>query len=168
MRIADIMEKMLAYSQGDFHDIDHLLRVWAYAKTIGELEGLDGETQTILEIAAIVHDIACPLCREKYGNTNGKLQEREGVALAADFLQGMGLTPQQMERIQYLVGHHHTLTGIDGPDYQILVEADYLANASENGWPASNVARFASTVMRTASGRRLARELFLIDKEPTA
>ena len=70
--ISTIMEKMIAYSDGNMHDIDHLIRVWTYAKTIGELEGLDKETQFILEVAAITHDIACPLCREKYGNTNGK------------------------------------------------------------------------------------------------
>ena len=69
--IAQIMEKMLAFSRGNLHDIDHLIRVWTYAKTIGELEGLDRETPLILEAAAITHDIACPLCREIYGNTNG-------------------------------------------------------------------------------------------------
>ena len=47
------------------------------AKTIGELEGLDRHTQEVLELAAVVHDIACPLCREKYGNASGKNQERE-------------------------------------------------------------------------------------------
>ena len=46
-------------------------------KTIGELEGIDKDTQFILEVAAIVHDIACPICREKYGNTNGKHQEKD-------------------------------------------------------------------------------------------
>ena len=71
MTIAQILNKMIAASNGNIHDIDHLLRVWAYARTIGELEGLDAETQYLLEVAAITHDIACPLCREKYGNTNG-------------------------------------------------------------------------------------------------
>jgi hypothetical protein len=27
--------------------------------------------------------------------------------------------------IAFLVGHHHTFTGIDNVDWQILVEADY-------------------------------------------
>ncbi|MFR1449740.1 MAG: hypothetical protein ACLSXC_05920 [Beduini sp.] len=39
----------------------------------------------ILEIAAITHDIACPLCRQKYGNTNGKYQEQEGLILVEEF-----------------------------------------------------------------------------------
>ena len=77
MNISQIMEKMIAFSNGNLHDMNHLMCVWTYAKTIGELEGLDRKTQETLEIAAITHDIACPLCREKYGNTNGKYQEKE-------------------------------------------------------------------------------------------
>ncbi len=64
MTIAQIMEKMIAFSEGNIHDITHLSCVWTYAKTIGELEGLDADTQFILEVAAITHDIACPLCRK--------------------------------------------------------------------------------------------------------
>ena len=86
MSVSQIMEKMIAFSGGNIHDIDHLIRVWTYAKTIGELENLNQEMQFILEIAAITHDIACPLCREKYGNTNGKYQEAEGSELVKIFL----------------------------------------------------------------------------------
>ena len=50
MTIAQILEKMIAYSGGNLHDINHLICVWTYAKTIGELEGLEQETQTTLEI----------------------------------------------------------------------------------------------------------------------
>lgn len=55
MTIAQIMEKMIAFSEGNIHDITHLSCVWTYAKTIGELEGLDADTQFILEVAAITH-----------------------------------------------------------------------------------------------------------------
>lgn len=157
MTIAQILEKMIAFSAGNIHDIDHLIRVWTYARTIGELEGLDPETQRILEIAAITHDIACPLCREKYGNTNGKRQEEEGAPMVAAFLADCGLTDAQIARVAYLVGHHHTLHGIDGIDYQILIEADYIANASESGYSRENVENFLTKIMRTDSGRRLAR-----------
>ena len=86
MTIAEITQKMIAHSNGNRHDINHFMKVYAFAKTIGEYEGLDRNTQTILEVAAIVHDIACPLCREKYGNTNGNYQELEGPALVQVFL----------------------------------------------------------------------------------
>lgn len=156
MTIAQILNKMIAASNGNIHDIDHLLRVWAYARTIGELEGLDAETQYILEVAAITHDIACPLCREKYGNTNGKYQEQEGAVLVRAFLAGTGMTEDQIARVAYLVGHHHTLRDIHGMDYQSLIEADYIANASENGYAKESVIHFLNTIMKTASGRQLA------------
>ena len=159
--IAQIMERMIAFYKGNIHDIDHTIRVWTYARTIGQLESLDSETQQILEIAAITHDIACPLCREIHGNTNGKFQEQLGEPMAHDFLANCGLTEQQVDRVAFLVGHHHTLTGIDGLDYQILVEADYIANATENGYSAENVERFIEKVMKTESGKRLARTVLL-------
>ena len=155
MSVSEIMEKMIAFSDGNIHDIDHLIRVWTYAKTIGELEGLDTETQLVLEIAAITHDIACPLCREKYGNTNGKHQETEGAVMVRDFLADTGVTEEQIERVAFLVGHHHTFSEIDGLDYQILVEADYIANASENGYSPDNVKNFMAKIMKTESGKKL-------------
>ena len=160
MTISQIMAKMIAFSEGNLHDIDHFIRVWTYARTIGELEGLDGETQFILEAAAITHDIACPLCREKYGNTNGKYQEAEGTVMVEAFLADAGLTEAQVRRVKHLVGHHHTFTGIDGADYQILIEADYIANACENGYDKQNIANFMERIARTGAGRRLMRDVF--------
>lgn len=155
MTVSEIMEKMIAFSDGNIHDIDHLIRVWTYARTIGELEGLDTDTQFILEVAAITHDIACPLCREKYGNTNGKHQEEEGASMVKEFLADAGLDDGQIDRVSYLVGHHHTFSDIDGLDYQILVEADYIANASENGYSRANINNFMDKIMKTDSGKRL-------------
>ncbi len=162
MTIPEILEKMIAFSEGSIHDIDHLIRVWTYAKTIGELEKLDPETQFVLDAAAITHDIACPLCREKYGNTNGKYQEEEGARMVRDFLSGAGLPQDRIERVAFLVGHHHTLQGIDGPDYQILVEADYIANASENGYGRENIENFLHRIMKTESGKRLLKAVFCL------
>lgn len=162
MTISQIMEKMIAFSEGNIHDIDHFIRVWTYAKTIGELERLDSETQYVLEVAAIVHDIACPLCREKYGNTNGKHQEAEGVPMTEAFLRDTGMSAEQIERVKCLVGHHHTFTNIDGIDYQILVEADYIANASENGYDARSIEAFMKRVVKTDAGARLLKSVFCL------
>lgn len=162
MTVAQIMEKMLAFSEGNIHDIDHLIRVWTYARTIGELEHLDEETQYILEVAAITHDIACPLCREKYGNTNGKHQETEGVPMVEAFLRDTGMSRAQIERVKYLVGHHHTFNDIEEIDYQILIEADYIANASENGYSTKNIENFLEKIVRTEAGKQLIRDIFCL------
>ena len=162
LTVSQIMEKMITFSKGNVHDIDHLIRVWTYAKTIGELEGLDKDTQFVLEVAAITHDIACPLCREKYGSTNGKFQETEGSLMVRDFLKNSGLTQEQIDRVSWLVGHHHTFQGIDGADYQILIEADYIANASENGYPESSIRNFMEKWVKTESGKQMIKDVFCL------
>ena len=155
MTIAQILNKMIAASNGNIHDIDHLLRVWAYARTIGELEGLDAETKYLLEVAAITHDIACPLCRKKYGCTDGKLQEKEGAPLAAEFLADAGLTAGEIEKVSYIVGHHHTYSNVESIEHQILLEADYLVNADESGYSRRNIENFRDLVFRTRTGNEL-------------
>ena len=160
MSIAELTARMIAYSKANLHDIDHFLRVWAYAGTIGRLEGLDAQTQYVLEAAALLHDIACPLCREKYGNTNGKLQEREGMVLAEDFLRQTDLPEEVRARIVFLVGHHHSFTDVDGIDWQILLEADFLVNCDESGYSASQCRAFRERVFRTPSGLRLLASMY--------
>ena len=162
MTISEIMDKMIAFSNGNIHDIDHFIRVWTYAKTIGELEHLDADSQFVLEVAAITHDIACPLCRQKYGNTNGKYQEIEGGPLVRSFLNDSDLTAAQIDRVAYLVSHHHTLTDIDSMDYQIHIEADFIANASENDYSKESIQNFIYKVMQTNSGSMLARQIFCV------
>ena len=85
MTVAEVVRKMVEYSKGDLHDINHFMKVYAYAKTIAEGENLSPEQQKLVEVTAVVHDIACPLCRVKYGNANGKHQEEESAALIEEF-----------------------------------------------------------------------------------
>ena len=115
-----------------------------------------------METAAITHDIACPLCREKYGNTNGKYQETEGAVLVRDFLADTGLDEKQIDRVSYLVGHHHTLSDVSGADYQILIEADYLVNADESSYSAENIRNFRDTFFKTETGTRLLNDIFRV------
>ena len=146
------IEKMIGFYQGNLRDIEHFLKVWAYAKTIGEQESVDENTQEVLELAAVVHDISCPLCREKYGNTNGKNQELESEPLVKEFFEGMPVSEQKVERIIWLVTHHHTYTNIDGMDYQILVEADFLVNADEDRLSSDAIENFKEKIFKTTTG----------------
>ena len=72
MNVQEIMCRMIEYSHGNHHDINHFMKVYAFAETIAACEQLSPRVREITGIAAITHDIACPLCRKKYGNTNGK------------------------------------------------------------------------------------------------
>ena len=99
MTVAEAMKKMILLSNGNRHDINHFLKVHAYAAAIGACESLPEDTLKALELAAIVHDIACPLCREKYGNTNGNYQQLEGASLTREFFAGTDVPAEQLERI---------------------------------------------------------------------
>lgn len=158
--IAALTKRMIAYPGSSPRDAAHLLKVWAYAKTIGELEGIDARTQEILEIAALTHDIACPLCRQKYGSAAAPLQEKEGVPLVCALLEDMGLSQDIIDRTAFLVGHHHTLSAVDGMDFQILVEADYLVNADESRYSPDAIRTFHAHHFRTQTGKALLHSLF--------
>lgn len=160
MNISQIQIKMIEYSHKNTHDINHFLKVHAFAKMIAENENLDSNQQIILEIAAIIHDIACPLCRQKYGNTNGKLQEKEGMILAKEFLKDISISHSMKERIIFLVGHHHTIDQIDGIDYQILLEADYLVNADEAHYSKENIENTKHTLFKTSTGIHLLESIY--------
>ena len=159
--VSDIMQKMIAYSDGNLHDIAHFMKVYAFARTLGIQEGLSETEQQTLEIAAITHDIACPVCREKYGNTNGKHQEEEGIALTAGFLKDFELPDGMKERIIYIVSHHHTYKNVDGLDYQILLEADFLVNADESNMTDEAISSARKNIFKTSTGTSLLGDIYL-------
>lgn len=159
--IADMIKKLTAQSQGNLHDINHFMKVYAFAKCIGELEGLDEESQNVLEAAAIVHDIACPLCRAKYGSTEGKLQEQEGIALTEEFLREYGLPRDFVQRVVWLVSHHHTYSDVKLPEHRILLEADFLVNADESGYSKEQIEAAKRSFFRTKSGTELLSSMYL-------
>ena len=89
--------------------------------------------QHILETAAILHDIGIKIAEEKYHCSTGSLQEKEGPAAARQMLTECGTySDAVIDRVCYLIGHHHTYSNIVGLDYQILVEADFLVNLYED------------------------------------
>ena len=153
--------KMIAQACGNKHDIAHFLKVYTYARLIGEKEQLDARTQETLEITAVIHDIACPLCREKYGNASGKHQEQESAPLVEAFLEDTGVDEAMKERISYLVCHHHTYADVDGMDYQILLEADFLVNADESQMSEAAIRHARETFFKTRTGTELLDSIFL-------
>ena len=160
-RTIDLLElKMMDFNRGDPKRIQHLMKVHRFAQLLGHMEGLDEHTQFVTECAALVHDIGIRPAEEKYGACSGPLQEQEGPTYARPMLEELGLSPADVDRICYLVGHHHTYTAIDGPDYQILVEADFLVNLYEDQLGSEAVDSALERIFRTRSGKQLCRTLY--------
>ncbi len=161
---ARLMLAMTEYDKGDVPRIQHFVKVHNFAVTIARLEGVDEETLYILEAAAILHDIGIHVSEQKYGNCNGKHQEEEGPAEARRLLaETGGYTEAQVERICFLIAHHHTYHAVDSIDWQILLEADFLVNAYEDNLAAKAIRNFESKVFKTATGKHLLETMFGTD-----
>ena len=156
-----VIDAMIAYYEGDILRINHFLKVYALAKSIGECEGLPQDVQRILEIAAVTHDIGIKPSEEKYGSAAGSYQEQEGPPVARELLAGLGIDDAIIERVCYLIGRHHTYTDIDGLDYQILIEADFLVNLHEGECDLSAIHSVREKLFRTATGIKHLDRMFL-------
>ena len=166
MNLNQLFCEMIQYYRNDPKRIQHFTKVHSYAKLIGELSGMQGEELLTLEVAAYVHDIGIKVAEEKYGSSNGRLQEQEGPAVAEDMLGRMHFDEKIIRRVSYLVGHHHTYDQIDGLDYQILVEADFLVNLYEDGVTKEAVMHAYNKIFRTEHGKRICAEMFGIEECP--
>ena len=100
------------------------------------------------------------MCREKYGNSAGYLQEQEGPALVKDFLKNYSLDEAFIERVAYLVGHHHTYKDVDGLDYQILLEADFLVNGDESNLTKEAIEKMKKNIFKTKTVIELLNHIF--------
>lgn len=153
---------MIELYSGDAKRIQHFCKVHSYAKLIGETENIDTKILFILEVAALTHDIGIHICEEKYGNCNGKVQEKEGPAIAKKLLKKLGFEDDVSERVQYLIAHHHTYNNIDGMDYQILIEADFLVNILEEGVSKEAALNAYNNIFKTECGKKICKEMFAI------
>lgn len=152
--------EMIELYAGDPGRIQHFSKVHSYARLIGEAEDLKGKELFILEAAALTHDIGIHVCEEKYGNCDGHLQEEEGPVLAAELFEKVGISKDVSERVQHLIGHHHTYTDIDAMDYQILVEADFLVNLYEETSSVEKIKAAYERIFKTATGKKICRQMF--------
>lgn len=130
------------------------------AKLIAEKEEVDDKTLFIIETAALTHDIGIHLCEEKYGDCSGKLQEKEGPTLAKQLLKQLEFDDDISKRVQCLISHHHTYDHVDGIDYQILIEADFLENIMEDHLSKEALKNTYDRIFKTNCGKTICREMF--------
>lgn len=151
---------MMDFDAGHPGRIQHFLKVLGFAELIARLEGLDEKTLFTLQAAAVTHDIGIGPSKEKHGSGVGNYQQIEGPPAARPMLEALGYEADVIERVCYLIAHHHTYTGIDGIDYQILVEADFLVNIYEGDMPAESAQKVRQNIFTTESGKEIFDKLY--------
>jgi len=157
--------------QGGSHGMDHTKRVVSLCRIIGKREGAD---LRILIPAALLHDIARPIEKEK-----GLMHEVEGARMAEEFLLSIAYDATLIPRIAQAI-RTHRFTTMEKPAFleaEILSDADKLdamgapgiartfLRAGEYGGGIDDaIAHFHDkllrlhTTMYTATGQKIAQE----------
>ena len=157
----ELIIKMIEFNAGDPKRIQHFIKVYEFAHVIGIKEGLDENVLRILDMASILHDIGIRPAEEKYGCCNGKLQEKEGPEYARKMLREFpNITEEEIDRVCFLIAHHHTYKDVKGLDYRILLEADFLVNALEDEMDKKAIINFRDTVFETKTGIYILNTMF--------
>ena len=151
---------MTEWFGGDPRRVQHFVKVHSFARLIGMGEELGADELFTLEAAAYVHDIGIKPGEERFNRSDGKIQEELGPDCAEKLLSGLGFPEQTIRRVSFLVGNHHTYSGITEPDHRILAEADFLVNLYEDDSPAEAVRAAYDMVFRTDTGRKICRTMF--------
>ena len=145
--------------------IAHTLEVLGNAEQILAGEGVDSDfVTTVAILGALFHDIGIPESERKYRSAEPKYQHQEGPPITRSILAKLSTRPDVLERVCFIVGNHHSRERIDGMDFQIVYEADYIVNtaagATTQGRPLDLEAlqRTDREHLRTSTALRLIRE----------
>jgi len=161
MMIPRVMEKMVSYFGHDTKRINHALKVFAFARIISSREPLDAGMQDIIAYSALLHDIGIREAERKYTSSSGKYQQIEGPPIARKILTDLGISAPIIDRVCFITGNHHTYTKIDGIDFQIIVEADFLVNIFEDDMAKEAIESIGVRIFKTEAGKSLLRIMYL-------
>ena len=159
-KTAQVALAMMQKNCGDIKRIEHSLKVFGYAQLLGAAEMLDDRKLEILELTALLHDIGIHVAEKKYGRSTSHDQETEGPPVAREIMRSLDINPEVIERVCFIISRHHTFTAVDGIDFQLLVEADFLVNSTEDHMNDHQIIHFSKNVFRSESGLMYLKLLF--------
>ncbi|NPV53634.1 MAG: phosphohydrolase [Firmicutes bacterium] len=158
----EIIGEMKEVFGNDIRRVDHALKVLGYAEDIMAGEDVSEDMHNIITDAAVLHDIGIKEAERKYGSSAGPYQEKEGPPIAKAIMEKLKRPPGVIDRVCYIVGHHHTASRVDGLDFQILWEADLLVNIKGEGLDRDrkSLKSIVEKNFKTSTGKAIACSLF--------
>lgn len=143
-QINTVALKMKSYYHGDVDKVQHFVRVYTLAKTIGELEKLTDEEQEYLELAAVVHNI----------ETENRIPE------IRDILRSCGVDDETSMHVCHIVENKDNYDHISSLDHQILIEARLIVEFKEQNTPSDEIVRIAEKRFITNYGKMFLKRAF--------
>lgn len=156
-----VIGEMIAYFKEDVRRINHALKVYGFAAAISGMEGIFEREGMVTGLAAVLHDIGIKEAERKYGSAAGKYQEIEGPSITRPILEISGIESNIIDRVCFLIGNHHSYHKIDGLDFQILVEADFLVNIFEDNMERHAIESIGKKYFKTGYGMKLLDLMYL-------
>lgn len=135
--------RMKQYHRGDTVKVQHFVRVYTLAKSIGELEKLSDEEQFDLELAAVVHNV-----------------EGNKIEIVRDMLRECGISDTAAMHVCHMVENDENYEHISTLDHQILVEAKLIVDFKENNTPEKDIIRKAEDIFITNTGKLFLKRAF--------
>lgn len=135
--------RMKQYHDGDPIRVQHFVRVYTLAKSIGELEKLSEEDQFNLELAAIVHDV-----------------DGDRIPIVRDILREIGITEESAMKVCHMVENVENYEHIATLDHQILIEAKLIVDFKEQNTPEKEIIRKAEDIFLTNTGKLFLKRAF--------
>jgi len=155
-----VLEKMIKYFGNDVKRINHALKVWVFSHIIAKKESLDVSSENVVNFTAILHDIGIKEAERKYNSNSAEYQEKEGPPIAENMLKELGIDDSIIKRVCFIIGNHHTYNMIDGIDFQIIVEADFLVNIYEDEMKKETIDKIKNNFFKTKTGLELISSLY--------
>lgn len=135
--------RMKQYYHGDMDMVQHFVRVYTLAKSIGELEHLSDEEQFDLELAAVVHNV-----------------EGDRIPVVRDILRECGVTEAAAMKVCHMVENTENYEHIGTLDHQILIEAKLIVDFKEQNIPEKEIIRKAEDLFLTNTGKLFLKRAF--------
>lgn len=153
-------QAMKKYFGKDVRRIQHAQKVARFAEEMVKGEG--GNPLVVLG-SAFLHDIDIQEVEKKQESPSGEFQKLEAASIAKDLLIRLSLRTEVIDEICDIIGHHRNPREEETLNFQILYEAEWLANIEEEGLLKNReeLKELIPKVFKTASGRKLAENLYL-------
>lgn len=159
--ISSVREQMIEYFHNNVRRINHALKVFIFAQIISEKLDLDTQTKELIYYSALLHDIGIKEAEKKYKSSAGKYKEIEGPEIAEKILSDLNIPVETINRVCFIAGNHHSYNKIDGIDFQILVEADFLVNIYEDDVDINSIKNIYKRIFKTEEGKKLLKTMYL-------
>ncbi len=154
--------EMKRYFKKDFKRIGHAMRVARHAERIGKAEHAN---LAVILTAAYLHDIGIPEAERIYGSSAPEYQEKEGPGVARSILAGLGAKAQLVDAVCDIIGHHHHPRSGDSIDFQVVYDADRIANLEDrlkaDALDPNRLSETIETSFLTQSGKEIAKNVLL-------